>query len=405
MQILLLKMGELVLKGDNRPFFEKRLMGNVKEALRPLGDWDFEKGDRRLYVSPLDGRVDHLGGAANRARKVFGLMSAVGSHRTGKAWAEMVPASEQIIDDALKGRPEDRVTFKIEARRVDKTFPMRSLEMNRLLGEHLLKTFERLRVDVHDPAICLKVEVRYKGAVVYVDDPNGAGGLPVGTSGRALALISGGIDSPVAIWYGLKRGLEIDAIHFDTPGFTNPQAVEKVKDLCRILSEWGGPRRLHIINFTPLQQLIWASAPPAMRITLMRRMFVRIAEKVCGEIHGKALVTGESLGQVASQTLDSIGVIQSAVSVPILRPLIGFDKSEIIERARKIGTYETSILPYEDCCALFVAKHPETRPVQVEAERVESALPFADPVERAFAERTVVDVRSGGVLEQAESAA
>lgn len=381
-------MGELVLKGDNRPYFERALLRNVRRALEPLGRWDIREEDRRIEVVPV-GDENGFQAASVRASRVFGLSGVVQARKVEKRWDVIVAAAIDTLSETLP-RGDAPATFKVETRRVDKNFPMRSLEVSRELGGILLEKFPGLKVDVHSPSLVLRVEIRFKGSLVYMDHGEAPGGLPVGTAGRAVALISGGIDSPVALWYALKRGLAVDAIHFHTPGFTQEAATEKVRDLCKLLGDWGGPERLHVINFTPLQQAIWASAPPGMRITLMRRMFVRVAERVALEVGAGALITGESLGQVASQTLESMRAIEDAATLPILRPLVGFDKSEIIERARKIGTYETSILPYEDCCALFVAKHPDTRPSIERIRKVETGFEWGGLIETATSERESV---------------
>lgn len=393
---LLFKIGEVALKGDNRPFFDRVLVSNLTRVLERRGEWKLSVIDRRLYAS-ASGTVD-VEGSIRACQKVFGLTGIARAHAVRKDWEEVRQAAFAVADHALAAAGGRGLTFKVEARRVDKHFPKRSIEMNRELGADLLARQPLLRVDVHHPELTVNVEIRFEGAYVYGQTLEGPGGLPVGSSGRALVLLSGGIDSPVAAWYALKRGLEADAIHFHTPGFTTPESVVKVRELCAILSTWGGPARLHLVNFAPLHQLLIASAPPDMRVTLMRRMFVRIACRVAGETFAVALVTGESLGQVASQTIQSLAAIERVSDRPILRPLVGFDKAEIVTKARAIGTYETSIQPFEDCCALIVARHPETRPTKERLERAEAELACETEIEKAWREREIVPIGQGANL-------
>ncbi|MCL6548781.1 MAG: tRNA 4-thiouridine(8) synthase ThiI, partial [Alicyclobacillus sp.] len=374
--------GEIGLKGHNRSEFEKILADNMRRATARWPEVKVARIDGRLLVQ-LNGRPAEQ--VIPALQKVFGIVSL--------SPVEVVePDLEQISQAAVRVMQAAPVsggdkTFKVEAKRADKRFPLPSPDIARRVGAHVLRALRDWRVDVHEPAHTLYVEVRENGAFVYGARWPGLGGMPVGSSGRVGLLLSGGIDSPVAGWLAMKRGAEVEAIHFHSFPFTSERALQKVQTLAQILADWGGRVRLHVVHFTEVQTEIRKHCPEALGITVMRRMMFRIAAALAERRGLLALVTGESLGQVASQTLESLRVINDVVRLPVLRPLIAEDKVDIMRRAREIGTYETSILPYEDCCTIFVPKNPRTRPTLEEAERAERGLDV-EPLVRQALERT-----------------
>lgn len=381
--VILVRYGEIGLKGENRPAFENLLLRRLREALRGFSGLAVAKRPGRLLVrageegpgAPL------LDAACDRLARVFGVVSLSPAAETALDPAEIEAAAVEAVRAAARGAG---ATFKVEARRANKAFPMDSPTLARHLGGRLLQAVPGLTVDVHRPEITVHVEVRDQ-AYVFTRVLPGPGGLPVGASGRAALLLSGGIDSPVAGWMAMKRGLELDAVHFHSPPFTSERSREKVADLCRILARWSGRVTLHAVHFTEAQKTIYQRCPAELGVPLMRRLMFRVAEAVTRRRGGLALVTGESLGQVASQTLESIHAVNRVASVPVLRPLIGMDKAEIVDLARRIGTYEVSALPYEDCCTVFVPRHPRTRPSLEEVEAAEARLDVPALVEGALA--------------------
>ncbi len=396
--VVLVRYGEIGLKGANRPAFERVLLKRVQRALAGLDEVRVDRRHGRLIVrlaaaAGRPGEPDGDGTLAEevcqRLARVFGVVSASPAAETGLDLAEIEAAAAEALRSAAGGRP---ATFKVEARRANKGFPLDSQALARHLGAHLLRAVPGVTVDVHRPQVTVSVEVR-EAAYVYTRTVAGPGGLPVGSSGRAVLLLSGGIDSPVAGWMAMKRGLELAAAHFHSPPFTSERSRQKVVDLCRVLARWGGPVTVHVVGFTAAQREIYDRCPPELGVTLMRRLMLRVAEDLAAREGALALVTGESLGQVASQTLESINVINRVASLPILRPLIGLDKGEIVALARRIGTYDLSILPYEDCCTIFVPRHPRTRPRLEEVEAAEAALDVPALVAGALAavETEVVD--------------
>lgn len=376
--VVLLRYGELALKGKNRGQFENRLLTNVRQALADFPGLRVRRAYGRLLVELGDVPFAEV---AERLGRVFGLVSFSPAVRTPLD----LPAIREAALALMRSLSPAPRTFKVAARRSVKNFPHTSHELNHLVGAHVLRNTENLTVDVHEPDVELAVEVRPEGAFLYVESLPGPGGLPVGVSGKVLLLLSGGIDSPVAGWRMLKRGVTLEAIHFHSYPFTSEQALEKVRDLARVLSRWGGPIRLHVVPFTEIQTQIRQHVPEAYGITIMRRFMMRIAQGIAEKRRALALATGESLGQVASQTLESINTINRVVTIPILRPLIGMDKAEIMETAKAIGTYEISIRPYEDCCTIFVPKSPKTKPDPQEAAELEQALPVNELVADAIA--------------------
>jgi thiamine biosynthesis protein ThiI len=362
----LIRYGEIALKGKNRSFFERTLFNNLKSALKGLDTRVFRMHGRFLVTGPAAEEEEITG----RLSRVFGVVSV---SIVTTAPLDLEAIKEKALE-LVESRPLPGDSFKVEARRSNKSFPLTSPELNRIIGAAILETHPRLKVDLHDPSFRVFIEVGSKEAYLYHDRVAGPGGLPVGVTGRALLLLSGGIDSPVAGWMAMKRGLSLEALHFHSFPFTGRRSREKVIDLCRNLSLSGGKIRLHLVSVTDIQKEIHTRCPSELGIILLRRMMMRIAEELSRRRGLQALVTGESLGQVASQTLESMMVIDSVTSMLILRPLLGMDKHDIITLAEKTGTYEISIRPYEDCCTLFLPRHPATRPRMEKVVGAEAAL-------------------------------
>ncbi len=386
--ILLLKYGEIALKGLNRPVFEKKLLDNIKDAVAPLGKFSIRKSQSTVYVEPLEDEIDMMV-AAERLSKVFGIVNICPAVRCEKTMESIEKTTIECLSQMdLKGK-----TFKVESKREDKQFPMNSPQLSRHMGAVILKNTEGLSVDVHNPDILVQIEIR-KDAFIFTQKISGAGGMPVGTAGRATLLLSGGIDSPVAGWMISKRGVVLDAVHFHSHPYTSDRAKEKVIDLAKIISVYTGPIRLHVVPFTDIQLDIIDKCPKNYLTIIMRRLMMRIAEQIAVSRGSKALITGESIGQVASQTMESLAVTDNAVNIPVFRPCIGMDKEEIVAISKKIDTYETSILPFEDCCTIFVPKHPKTKPSIEEIEEAEKLL--TDPegmMQKAIEETEVIIIK------------
>lgn len=385
--IILLKYGEISLKGLNRPMFEKQLLANVAKALAPLGKFLIRKSQSTVYVEPLGDDID-MQAATERLSKVFGIVNICPAAKCQKTIEDIERTTLECLSQIdLNGK-----TFKVEAKREDKQFPMNSPQLCRHMGAVILKNTEGLSVDVHNPDILVQIEIR-KEAFIFTQKVSGAGGMPVGTAGRAALLLSGGIDSPVAGWMISKRGVVLDAVHFHSHPYTSDRAKEKVIELAKIMTQYTGPIRLHIVPFTDIQLDIIDKCPKNYLTIIMRRLMMRIAEKIARESGAMALITGESIGQVASQTMESLVVTDNAVDMPVFRPCIGMDKEEIVAISKKIDTYETSILPYEDCCTIFVPKHPKTKPSISEIQEAEKLL--TDPegmMEKAIQDREIIDL-------------
>ncbi len=376
--LLMVRYGEIALKGKNRPFFEKKLGHNIKEALGGLGPFNvaFQRGRYFVQVPP-----QHTYAAMQRLQKVFGIVSLSPVQTAPLELEAICQQAYLLLQEQYTG---PGFTFKVAARRANKRFPFTSPEINRRVGEALLADGLETKVDLHHPQVVINIEIREKEAYLFSRSLPGPGGLPVGVTGRGLLLLSGGIDSPVAGWFALKRGVQLEALHFHSPPFTGEGAVNKVLELCRILAAYGGEIILHLVPFAEIQQKLRRSCPEAMLITLMRRAMFRIAEKLARKRGLGVIYTGESLGQVASQTLENLTVTNAVVSLPVLRPLIGFDKAEITAQAQKIGTYAVSIRPFDDCCTLFVPPHPVTRPHAAALEAAEKKLPLPALQEEAL---------------------
>ncbi len=377
MEIILGKMGEVVLKGLNRKTFENRMMRSLRRRLSQIGEYNAYTAQSTVYVEPVE-ENQNMEQAFDIVRKVFGLVSVSRAFSSEKDITDIInTAKKELAPNLLRAR-----TFKVESRRSDKSFKMKSPEISRTVGAALLKAFPHLKVDVHNPEVIVFVEVRDFAAYVHVDPVPGAGGLPIGTSGKAAVLLSGGIDSPVAAQRMARRGVELEAIHFYSYPYTSERSKQKVITLTEILSEYCGDIRMHIVPFTKIQEAISANCPEEYFTILMRRSMMRISEQIAPRNKCESLITGESLGQVASQTMKSMIVIENAINIPILKPLVGLDKSEIIEIAREIGTYETSILPYDDCCSVFAPKHPLINPKLENIKRSESNLNVQELIEK-----------------------
>lgn len=368
-EIILIKNGELVLKGLNRSTFEDVLIKNIRRHLSPLGKIEIKKAQSTIYISPCDDGFD-IEEALSRIKRIFGIAGYSRACVCEKNMDDIIGKSADYLKDVLSNAK----TFKVEAKRADKRFPLTSPEICAQVGGHLLNNFSHLKVDVHNPDVTVTVEIRDFNAFIRANQLHGAGGLPVGTAGRAAILISGGIDSPVAAWTMAKRGLELNAIHFASPPYTSPRAELKVRQLLEKVAAYSGTIRFGVVPFTEIQQQIAEKCPEDYFTLIMRRMMMRISEKIAKQRNCLALITGESLGQVASQTLPALAVTDCVVNIPTLRPLIGMDKEEIVSISRKIDTFDISIQPYEDCCTVFTPKHPKTRPTEQQCIDAESAL-------------------------------
>lgn len=368
-EVILLKLGEIALKGLNRRNFEDVLIKNLRRRLKSAGEFKISSVQSTIYVEPENEEAD-MDLAEERCRKVFGV---VGYTRAGAAEKDLQKICEKAAE-YLRDTLEEISAFKVECKRADKKFPYQSPEISAEVGGYLLEQFPHLRVDVHHPEITVRVEVRETCAYVHADAKPGAGGIPVGTGGKAAILISGGLDSPVAAWHMAKRGVELTAIHFASPPYTSEQAFDKVVRLLRRVSEYAGRIKLISVNFTKLQEAIRDNCKEELNTVILRRFMLRAAERIARQEECSALITGESLGQVASQTIQAIACTDAVATMPVFRPLIGSDKSEIVKTAYQIGTYDISIEPYEDCCTIFTPKHPRTRPILRYVEEAEGAI-------------------------------
>ncbi len=367
-EILLAKLGEVVLKGLNRRGFEDVLLANIRRRVAAFGPFDVREAQSTVYVTPKEGA--DLDAAGERIAKVFGIATFSRACELPKDLGAICAGAAEYLNRELSAAG----TFKVECRRSDKKFPYRSPEICARVGGYLQEKFPRLRVDVEHPGFTVRVEVRDFAAYVHGSARRGAGGIPVGTGGKAAVLISGGIDSPVAAWMMARRGVELTAVHFASPPYTSERAEQKAADLLRRVGEYAGRMTMFTVPFAKVQEEILARCPEEFFTVIMRRFMMRAAERIAVGQGCGALVTGESLGQVASQTLQAIACTDAAARMPVFRPLIGMDKVDIIALARRIGTYDLSILPYEDCCTVFTPRHPRTRPALEAVLRAEEPL-------------------------------
>jgi tRNA uracil 4-sulfurtransferase len=391
--LLLIRYAELSVKGKNRKKFERQLQNNIREALRDFPEAKVFRTYGRMYVE-LKGAPLHE--VTERLRGIFGISSFSPVIREKLEEEAVMEAAHRVTEDSLP----DGGSFKVSVRRINKDFPTGSQEMNQKVGGYVLRRMEKLRVDVKNPDVEISIEIRDEAAYVSGEVIRGAGGFPVGSGGRALLLLSGGIDSPAAGWLAMKRGVTVEAIHFHSPPYTNERAKQKVEELGNILSQYGGNIKLHIVPFTEAQLAIHKQIPDNCEITVMRRFMLRIAEETARRRGIMALVNGESLGQVASQTMESMYTINEVTSMPVLRPLVTMDKLEVIDIAQKIGTYETSILPYEDCCTIFLPPDAKTRPKLEKIQYYESFLDVDYYVQRAV--EGIETIELTGVSRQTE---
>ena len=387
-EMFLLKLGEVVLKGLNRHSFEDKLVNNVRRRLKSCGSFQVYIRQSTIYVEPTTGNCD-MEAAYAACRQVFGIVSVARAVPCEKSVEAIVETAKTYLAGAFAAAK----SFKVESKRADKSYPMNSIQISQAVGGDLAELFPNVAVDVHDPDLTVYVEIREKYAYIHAPALPGAGGLPVGMGGHAVSLLSGGLDSPVSSWMMARRGVELEMVHFVSPPYTSQQAQDKVLELARLLTAYCGRMIVHIVPFTEIQEEIRKNCPEEYFTLIMRRFMMRLAEAVAKKAGAKALITGESLGQVASQTMMALGVTEDVTTMPVLRPLIGMDKVEIIRIAREIGTYDTSILPYEDCCTVFTPRHPCTRPDLEDVRKAEAVLDVDGLVTKALAGESWVRVK------------
>ncbi|MEG1395373.1 MAG: tRNA uracil 4-sulfurtransferase ThiI [Oscillospiraceae bacterium] len=388
-EMILLKQGEMVLKGANRRSFDEKFISNARRRLKPFGSFQVYTRQSTTYVEPQNDDCD-FEAAFDAMCKLFGAVGVSRARGCEKDKDAMLETAKTYLKDQLMGAK----TFKVESKRADKSFPMTSIQLSQYVGGELQELFPHLAVDVHNPELTVQLEVRDYAAFVHANPQPGAGGLPVGINGKAVSLLSGGIDSPVSSWMMAKRGLELEMVHFFSPPYTSPEAKQKVLDLAKLLTPWCGRVRVHVVPFTAIQEELRRKCPEELFTIIMRRFMMRIAARVAHLTAAHALVTGESLGQVASQTMLAMNCTGNVVDMPIFRPVVGMDKEEIVQIARRIGTFETSIQPFEDCCTVFTPKHPRTRPKMDEVDAAEADLDIQALVDDAVhnIERITINV-------------
>lgn len=369
-ELIMIKYGELTTKKANRKIFINTLYQNIQKVLKEE-NVDITKDNVRMFIKCEDAKK-----IAHKLQKVFGILSIVIAYKVNNNINDVLEKSLEIMD-------KEKHTFKVVTKRSDKSYPIHSMEYSKKLGAEILKN-SNFKVDVHNPEITLTVEIRTEGTFAYTNEIKGIGGYPVGVAGKGLLMLSGGIDSPVAGFLALKRGVNVEGIYFESPPHTSVEAKNKVISLANILNEYSGKIKLHIVPFTQIQEAIFKNCPDTYMITIMRRMMYRIAAKYAEKIGAKILINGESIGQVASQTLESISCINNVTNMPVIRPVACYDKLEIIALSKKINTYETSILPYEDCCTVFVPKHPVIKPELEKCEEYEKRFDYDSLIEKAI---------------------
>ena len=385
--ILIAKYGEIGVKGKNRYIFENKLIKNIKNMLKPLGDFNVYKEYGRIYVDLEDYDYEEV---IEEVKKVFGIVGVCPAVRAEKDYNKLKELALMMLEEKIE---EGAKSFKVESKRGDKNLKLTSQEMSLDIGGYLVSQVkDRIKVDVRNPEVKIKCEYRENHVMVYSDTVPGYGGLPLGTNGRALSLLSGGIDSPVASWMVAKRGMEIEAIHFHSYPFTSEKSQEKVRDLAQILAKYCGRIRLHKVNILEIQKAIGLHCKEEEMTIISRRFMMQIAQRVAEKRFCDALITGESIGQVASQTIQGLTCTNAAVSIPVFRPLIAMDKTEIVEIAQKIGTFETSILPEEDCCTVFSPKKPATKPKLDRIEKSQNALEVEKLIQDAIDNIEVEDI-------------
>ena len=385
--IILVKLGEIILKGLNRKSFEKKLMNNISDRVAQYGDFSVKCLQSTIYVEAENDDAD-VDSAFEELKKVFGIIALTKAAACEKDKDAIVKLAKEYLKDEFAAAG----SFKVESKRSDKTFPMTSIEISQYVGGELQEAFPDVRVDVHNPELTVYIEIRDLAAYVHSKPVQGAGGMPVGSNGIAVSLLSGGIDSPVSTYMIAKRGVRIIPIHFFSFPYTSQQAKEKVVELGQQLTQYCGRMTLEVVPFTHIQEEIRDKCDEEYFTLIMRRFMMRISERIAENAGAKGIVTGENLGQVASQTMEAMAVTRAVTSMPIIQPLIGMDKEEIVKLSRKIGTFDTSILPYEDCCTVFTPKHPKTKPKLRDVERVESALDVEALVSEAFEGREQIEL-------------
>ena len=384
-EIILCKLGEVVLKGLNRHSFEMKLMSNIRRRTQRCGKFKIYSRQSTIYVEPAEETCD-LDAAYDACKKVFGIIAIARAVPCPKEKEAIFATAKEYLGPALLAAK----SFKVESKRSDKSFPMGSIQLSQWVGGALHDAFPHLTVDVHNPELTVYLEVREDAAYVHGPAEAAAGGLPIGMGGHAVSLLSGGIDSPVSSYMIAKRGVQLELLHFASPPYTSQQAREKVLQLAQELTVWCGRLTVHIVPFTEIQEEIRRKCPEDHFTLIMRRFMMRLADRLAHELCCKALVTGESLGQVASQTIQALCVSDDAATMPVLRPLIGMDKEEIVRIARYVGTFDTSILPYEDCCTVFTPRHPKTKPNLEEVREYEAALDIDGLCGKALAGREMI---------------
>ena len=390
-EMFLLKLGEIVLKGGNRFQFENRLKTNVCRRLRSYGEFSVRISQSTVFVEPLNEQCD-LDGAWEAAHTIFGVLSLCRCRPCEKELDAIFETVNAYLGDELLTAK----SFKVESKRSDKRFPLNSIQLSQEIGGRIAERYPSLAVDVHHPDYTVYVEIRDHAAYVHGPAEQGAGGLPTGVGGRAMVLLSGGIDSPVAGYMIAKRGVELEAVHFFSYPYTSELAKDKVLELARLMTRYCGRMTVNIVGFTEIQEAIRDNCPEEFFTLVMRRFMMMISERIARDHGCGCLVTGENLGQVASQTMEAMAVTGACVELPIFQPLIGMDKEEIVTIARRIGTMETSILPYEDCCTVFTPRHPKTKPTKAQVDRACAGLDFDALIERALAKTELVKVRYYG---------
>jgi len=384
--MVLVRYGEIILKGYNRPVFEDALIRNIRRAIRDEGEVNISKAQATIYIEPMesDAQADSI---VEKLKKVFGIVSIVVAYRTEKS----IDAAFEEIKTSFDKELSTAKTFKVEAKRADKKFPLKSPEICAEVGGRILSQYHNLKVDVKEPDIIVHVEMREGFGYVHLGREKGAGGMPTGTNGKAMLLLSGGIDSPVAGYMIGKRGVGLEAIHFFSYPYTSERAKDKVMKLAEIVGGYMGGLKVHIVPFTDIQLAIRDKCPEEHLTLVMRRFMMQISQKIAEKRGCQALVTGESIGQVASQTMSALAVTDDAVTMPVFRPLIGMDKEEIVEISRKIDTFETSILPYEDCCTVFTPRHPSTKPKLAKVVASQNLLEWERMIDEAVAGTEIIE--------------
>ena len=384
-EIILCKLGEIVLKGLNRHSFEMKLMSNIRRRTQRYGKFKIYSRQSTIYVEPVEETCD-LAAAYDACKKVFGIIAIARAGPCAKEKEVIVATANEYLGPALLAAK----SFKVESKRSDKSFPMGSIQLSQWVGGALHDAFPHLTVDVHTPELTVYLEVREDAAYVHGPAEAAAGGLPIGMGGHAVSLLSGGIDSPVSSYMIAKRGVQLELLHFASPPYTSEQAREKVLQLAQELTVWCGRLTVHVVPFTEIQEEIRRKCPEDHFTLIMRRFMMRLGDRLAHELACKAIVTGESLGQVASQTIQALVVSDDVATLPVLRPLIGMDKEEIVRIARHVGTFDTSILPYEDCCTVFTPRHPKTKPNLEEVREYEAALDIDALCDKALAGREMI---------------